>query len=67
MLKWIRKVMAFVLCGIGLILPWKLRCIYIEILGWITQFIHLTYIVILKFIIKELEKAKMEKAQHENQ
>ncbi len=59
--------MAFVLCGIGLILPWKLRCIYIEILGWITQFIHLTYIVILKFIIKELEKAKAEKAKYEAQ
>ncbi len=57
--------MAFILCGIGLLLPWKLRCIYIEILGWITQFVYMTYIVILKFIISELEKAKLEKAKYE--
>lgn len=57
--------MAIILCGLGLIMPWKLRCIYIEILGWITQFIYLSYIVILKFILKELEKAKLEKPNYE--
>lgn len=64
-MKTIRKILAIILCGFGLILPWKLRCIYIEILGWITQFIHLSYIVILKFILKELEKAKRENPNYE--
>lgn len=67
MMKTIRKIMAFILCGIGLILPWKLRCIYIEILGWITQFFYLSYIVILKFILQELQKAKAEQANYETQ
>lgn len=64
-MKMIRKILAIILCGLGLILPWKLRCIYIEILGWITQFIYLSYIVILKFILKELEKAKQENPNYE--
>jgi len=64
-MKTIRKILAIILCTFGLLMPWKLRCIYIEILGWITQFIYLSYIVILKFILKELEKAKLEKPNYE--
>ncbi|MGE0268514.1 MAG: hypothetical protein AB7S78_08685 [Candidatus Omnitrophota bacterium] len=64
-MKTIRKILAILLCGFGLIMPWKMRCVYIEILGWITQFIYLSYIVILKFILKELEKAKQEQVVYE--
>ncbi len=56
--------MAFFLLSLGLILPWRLRCLYIELLGWITQFFYLSYIVLLKFIINELQKAQ--KTQLEN-
>jgi hypothetical protein len=52
--------MAFIICTIGVILPWRLRCLYSELLGWITQFIYLNYITILKFMINELEKAKIQ-------
>ncbi len=57
----VRKFFAFIYCGIGLLLPYKLRIIYVEGLGWITQFFYLTYVGILKFIISELEKAKLER------
>lgn len=55
-----RKIVAFMLLSLGIILPWRLRCLYIELLGWITQFFYLSYVVILKFIISELEKAQLE-------
>ncbi len=57
----IRKLIAFIICSIGVLLPWRLRCLYIEVLGWITQFFYFSYFFILKFIINELEKAKFKK------
>jgi len=59
-----RKSIAFFLLCIGIILPWRLRCLYIELLGWITQFFYLSYITILKFIISELQKAQVETENH---
>ncbi len=61
MVRLFRKCLAFFICSIGVILPWRARIIFSEILGWITQFIYLNYIVILKLIIRELEKTKKEK------
>jgi hypothetical protein len=60
MIRLFRKSIAFLVCSVGLILPWRLRCLYSEILGWITQFIYLNYIGLLKFIIAELQKAKLQ-------
>lgn len=60
MIRLLRKCIAFFICSLGLILPWRLRCLYSEILGWITQFIYLNYINLLKFIIVELQKAKLQ-------
>ncbi len=57
----VRKFLAFIYCGIGILLPYKLRILYVEGLGWVTQFFYLTYIGIFKIIISELEKAKLEK------
>ncbi|KKU13895.1 MAG: hypothetical protein UX17_C0006G0009 [Parcubacteria group bacterium GW2011_GWC2_45_7] len=48
------------ICSIGVLLPWRLRCIYSEALGWVAQFFYLNYFAILKFIVDELEKAKLE-------
>ncbi|MFA5260515.1 MAG: hypothetical protein WC450_04740 [Candidatus Omnitrophota bacterium] len=53
-----RKILAFIFLSIGILLPWKLRCLYVEFLGWITQALYFTYVVILKFIINELQKAR---------
>ena len=58
MVKILRKCIAFIICGIGLMLPWRLRCLYSELLGWLTQFVYLNYVIILKLILKELAKAK---------
>lgn len=47
------------ICSIGVLLPWRLRCIYSEALGWVAQFFYLNYFAILKFIVDELAKAKL--------
>jgi|GEM_PF-2242293 len=60
MVRLFRKYAAFLLCSLGLILPWRLRCLYSEILGWITQFVYLNYITLLKLIIAELQKSKLQ-------
>ncbi len=58
-----KKIIAFIICGIGVLLPWRLRCIYSEALGWVAQFFYLNYFAILKFIVDELAKAKLEESQ----
>jgi len=53
-----KRILAIIICSLGLILPCRLRIIYIEIVGWITQFVYLIYFSILKFIVKNLVKQK---------
>jgi len=53
-----KRILAFIICFVGLILPCRLRIIYTEIIGWMTQFIYLIYFSILKFIVKNLIKQK---------
>jgi len=60
-----RRAVAFIICSFAIILPWRLRCLYSEALGWITQFFYFNYMAILKFILKELEKAKAETSKNE--
>ncbi|HAF95075.1 MAG: hypothetical protein A2X34_00650 [Elusimicrobia bacterium GWC2_51_8] len=57
-MKILRRIMAFPLCLVGVLLPWRLRVIFSECVGWIIQFIYMNYIYTLRFILKELEKAK---------
>lgn len=38
-------------------MPWRLRVLYSEALGWLVQFVYMNYIYIIKFILRELEKA----------
>ena len=61
-----KKIIAFVICGIAVMLPWRLRCLYSEALGWVTQFFYFNYFSILKIILSELEKAKIEGRKNEN-
>jgi len=60
-----KKIIAFFICSIALILPWRLRCLYSEALGWVTQFFYFNYFSILKVIVRELEKAKGENVKNE--
>jgi len=48
----------FILCAIGVILPWRLRIIYSEILGWIAQIPYLLYYLTLRFILRLLSEKK---------
>jgi len=64
-MKALRKILAFMVCLLGLLLPSRLRVLYSEALGWITQFVYLNYIVILKFIIKELDVSNKEAKANE--
>lgn len=59
------RVWAFAVCLIGVLLPWRLRVVFSEIIGWFTQFIYFSYFGILNFILKELKKAELERAQKE--
>jgi hypothetical protein len=52
------KIIGFIISAIGLILPWRLRIFFSEVLGWITQFVYFTYFGIFNFILDELRKAK---------
>lgn len=47
-----------IICLVGLILPWRLRVLFSEFLGWVTQAIYFTYFGIFNFILTELRKAK---------
>ncbi|MFA5062548.1 MAG: hypothetical protein WC578_00550 [Candidatus Omnitrophota bacterium] len=48
----------FLICLLGMMLPWRLRVIYCDILGWILQGVYMAYFFILKTIISSLKKNK---------
>jgi len=54
------RVIAFFICLIAVILPYRLRIGFTELVGWGVQFFYATYFGIINFIIKEL------KAEEEN-
>ena len=49
------KLLGFIVSVLGLLLPWRLRVIFSEILGWITQFVYYTYYGIFNYLLKELK------------
>jgi len=56
-----KRIFAFIICLIGVILPWRLRIIFAELLGWILQAIYFIFYSILKCIITNLkEKGRSE-------
>jgi hypothetical protein len=56
----IGKYLGIFISLIGLLLPWRLRILFSEILGWITQVIYFTYYGIFNFILNELRKSNEE-------
>lgn len=40
-----------------MVLPYKLRCLYTEFIGWIVQGLYFMYFSLLKFIVGQLRKA----------
>jgi hypothetical protein len=57
----IERSIAFMICLLGVLLPWRVRVVFSEILGWIVQHIYYSYYGILNFILKELKKAEDER------
>ena len=54
----LRRIMAFAICLPGVLLPWRMRVLYCEALGWLVQFVYMNYIYILKLLLRELDRAK---------
>ncbi len=57
-LLWLRKIIALCLCIPALLLPSRLRVLYIDLLGWIVQLYYYTFKLLVGFILKQLEKAE---------
>jgi hypothetical protein len=55
------KLLAWFVCGLAILLPWRLRVLYADLIGWLVQFLYFTYYGILNFLLAELRKAKEEK------
>lgn len=55
------KFLGFILCATAILLPFRLRIIFTEILGWFIQFFYLAFYSTLNFILKELKKSENEK------
>lgn len=55
------KLLAWFICGLAILLPWRLRILYADLIGWVVQFLYFTYYGILNFLLAELRKAKEEK------
>ncbi|MAF77301.1 MAG: hypothetical protein CME60_04010 [Halobacteriovoraceae bacterium] len=54
------RVIAFFVCLIAVLLPFRLRILFAEFVGWVVQLFYGTYYGIINFILKELKKAEEE-------
>ena len=50
----IKKILALIICSVAVILPWRLRIIYAEMLGWAAQAVTAAYFHIIRFLVKSL-------------
>ncbi len=50
------KIISFIVCSIGIILPYRLRILYAEIIGWSVHFFYTGYYGTLNYILHELKK-----------
>jgi hypothetical protein len=53
-----KKLLAYIICSIGVLLPWRLRILFAEALGWIAQGMTLAYFFIVRMIIRALSPEK---------
>ena len=56
----ISKFIGFTICVISILLPWRLRILFSEALGWMTQFIYYSYYGILNYLLSELKEENKE-------
>lgn len=55
------RLIGFFLCLFALLLPWRLRVLFSEFLGWIIQGLYYTYYGIFNYVLTELRKSELEK------
>ncbi|MCK9594779.1 MAG: hypothetical protein PHH68_07375 [Candidatus Omnitrophica bacterium] len=53
-----KRMLGLLICFIGVLLPWRARVIFSELLGWIAQAMTGAYFLLAKFIIKSLSGSK---------
>lgn len=53
-----KRILGFLICLIGVLLPWRARVIFSELLGWIAQAMTGAYFLLVKFIVKSLAGPK---------
>lgn len=57
----IKRFFAVLICSIAVLLPWKLRCLFAETLGWIAQVFYVSYAKMFKFLAAQLQNEKGKK------
>jgi len=55
-----KKVFGFILCAIAVILPWRARIIFSELLGWLAQLFYFSYYFLVKVILSNLSSKESE-------
>jgi hypothetical protein len=60
----ISRLIGFIISLIGVLLPFRLRIIFCEMIGWLYQFCYLVYYGTLNLILRQL-KNKREVKAHE--
>ena len=55
-----RQWFAFLICLLGLVLPWRLRVLYANLLGWVTQGAYRFYQAVMRIIVEGLKKGEEE-------
>jgi hypothetical protein len=53
-----KRILGLLICFAGVLLPWRARVIYSELLGWIAQSLTGAYFVVAKFLVKSLSGPK---------
>lgn len=50
-----RRLIGLLICLLGAALPWRLRVLLSEALGWFAQTYHLVFASLLRFILRNLQ------------
>jgi uncharacterized membrane protein len=51
----IRRTCSFLVCAVGVLLPWRLRIIYAEIIAWTVQCFYYLFFSLLRMMLRNLE------------
>ena len=49
---------AFIVCILALMLPWRLRVMFANAMGWTAQGVYFLYYSLIKYLLKNLQGKK---------